>query len=164
MAEFTRQNSDIIKGSSLMVFMGGEAIAFATNHSFSKTLNTNEVATKDHGDFNAIIPGNITWEATTENLYSVDGWTAVNNAFNHKTEVQLVFGAANNYSGSVTSSQTGIVGVTGASNWSPSSETGACETGKAYITSLQVTAQAGENATFTATFTGNGDLTAYTGS
>lgn len=148
-----------------MVFMGGNPIAFATNHTFNKTLNTNEVATKDHGDFTAVIPGNITWEASTENLYSVDGWNAVNNAFNNKTEVQLVFGPASNYTSSVTSSQTGIVGVTGASNWTPDGASGTtCETGKAYITALQVTATAGENATFTATFTGNGDLTPYSAS
>lgn len=155
---FIRQNSEITKGSSLMVFLNGEAIAFATSHTFNKTLNTNEVATKDHGDFTAIIPGNITWEATTENLYSVAGWTAVNTAFNNHTPVQLAFGPADGYTTSVTSSVNGIVDVDNAENWEPADS--GVEYGTAYITQLNVTATAGENATFTATFTGNGQLSA----
>lgn len=155
-----RNNSEIIKGSSLMVFLNGAPIAFATSHSFSKTLNTNEVSTKDHGDYTANIPGNISWEATTENLYSVAGYDLVNTAFNTKAEVQVAFGAASNYTGAVTSTQQGIVGANGGSNnWSPGSTV---EYGNAFITSLQVTAAAGDNATFTATFTGNGDLTTGT--
>lgn len=157
----TRSNSEIIKGSSLMVFLNGDPIAFATSHSFNKNLNTNEVSTKDHGDYTAVIPGNITWEATTENLYSVAGWDAVNNAFKAKKEVNLAFGPASNYAGSVTTAQAGIVGNDNA-NWTPAAQgaTGvtAVEYGKAYITSLQVTAAAGDNATFTATFTGTGEL------
>ena len=152
-----RENSQIVKGSSLMVFMNGNAIAFATSHSFNKTLNTNEVSTKDHGDFAANIPGNITWEATTENLYSTcaDGWDAINTAFNNKQEVQLAFGPATGYDASVTTSEEGIVDVDSATNWTPGT---GCEYGKALITSLQVTAAAGDNATFTATFTGTGKL------
>ena len=157
----TRQNSEIIKGSSLMVFMNGNPIAFATSHSFNKTLNTNEVSTKDHGDYTANIPGNISWEATTENLYSVAGWNAVNDAFKQKHEVVVGFGPAGNYAGSVTSTQAGIVGNENG-DWTPATAgtTGvaAVEYGKALITSLQVTAAAGDNATFTATFTGSGEL------
>lgn len=152
-----RNNSEIIKGSSLMVFLNGNPIAFATSHSFSKTLNVNEVSTKDHGDFTANIPGNISWEATTENLYSTNalGWSAINTAFMSKQPVQLAFGPSN-YSGSVTSTQQGIVGANGGNTeWAPST---GCEYGEALITSLQVTAAAGDNATFTATFTGNGEL------
>ena len=53
-----------------MVFIGSTPIAFATSHSLSITMNTTEISTKDHGDFPSVIGQNITWELTTENLYS----------------------------------------------------------------------------------------------
>ena len=43
-------NQDIVKGSALMVFLGGSAIGFATSHALSLTTNTTEVSTKDHGE------------------------------------------------------------------------------------------------------------------
>lgn len=154
MAAYDLTNADIIKGGHLMVFMDNEPIAFATSHSLDKTLNTQEVSTKDHGDFTAILPQNITWEVSTENLYSLNGYHKLNDAFNQRKLVTLYFGET-------TYSQTGvqdsILGQTPpADNWA---ETGFGEQGQAYITSLSVSAPAGENATFTATFTGTGSLT-----
>lgn len=156
MAEYTLSNADIIKGGHLMVFLNNEPIAFATSHSLSKTLNTQEISTKDHGDFSAVLPQNITWEITTENLYSLQGYQALNTAFNNMQEVTVYFGETN-YAQGKDKVQNSIVGTNPAStNWT---KTGFGESGKAYITSLQVTAGAGENATFSATFTGNGSLT-----
>ena len=149
-----RNNSDIIKGGHLMVFLNGSPIAFATSHSLSKTLNTQQISTKDHGDTAAVLPQNISWEITTENLYSLAGYQALNTAFNTMQEVTIYFGET---SYSQNTAQTSIVGVNGATEWTTG---GFGETGKAYITSLQVTAAAGDNATFSATFTGNGSLTA----
>ena len=148
-----RNNSDIIKGGHLMVFINNNPVAFATSHSLSKTLNTQQISTKDHGDTAATLPQNITWEITTENLYSLAGYQTLNTAFNSMQEVTLYFGEA---SYSQVSPQTSIVGEDGATEWQ---KEGFGETGKAYITSLQVTAAAGDNATFSATFTGNGSLT-----
>lgn len=156
MAEYTLTNADIIKGGHLMVFVGNNPIAFATSHSFNKTLNTQEISTKDHGDFSAVLPQNITWEITTENLYSLSGYQTLNNAFKNMTEVTVAFGESSynqtGTQGSIVASQ----GVQGGTNWTLGSF---YESGKAYITSLSVTAGAGENATFSATFTGNGELT-----
>lgn len=157
MADYTLTNADIIKGGHLMVFVNNTPIAFATSHSFSKTLNTQEISTKDHGDYAAVLPQNISWEITTENLYSLTDYQTLNNTFNQKQEVTVAFGEST-YSQS--STQEGIVGVQGATNWALGSF---YESGKAYITSLQVTAGAGENATFSATFTGNGSITATGG-
>ena len=36
-------NQDIVKGSALMVFLGGSAIGFATSHALNLTTNTTEV-------------------------------------------------------------------------------------------------------------------------
>lgn len=153
MAEYSLSNADIIKGGRLMIFLDDAPIAFSTSSTLSKNMNTQQVSTKDHGDFEAVIPQNITWEITTENLYSLQGYTALNTAFNAMKEVTVYFGESN-YSQSTT--QGSIVGNEPPSqNWT---KEGFGETGKAYITSLQVTAGSGENATFSATFSGNGSL------
>lgn len=156
-----RNNSDIIKGGHLMVFVQDassnyQPIGFATSHTLSKTLNTQQISTKDHGDSAAVLPQNLSWEITTENLYSLNGYKALNNAFKEMKEVTVYFGESTYKQDQA---ETGIVGVDGATDWAP---TGFGESGKAYITSLQVTAAAGDNATFSATFTGNGTLDAST--
>ena len=147
------ENTDIIKGSKLMVFLGGSPIAFATSHSLSITVNTTEVSTKDHGDFPSVIGNNITWEITTENLYSDTGESALWNAMKTMQPVTVSFAPASNYSN--TTAQQGIVGVQGAQGWTAGT---AIASGKALITSLSVNAPAGDNATLSATFTGVGEL------
>lgn len=148
-----RQNSDILKGSKLMVFIGSTPIAFATSHSLSITMNTTEISTKDHGDFPSVIGQNITWEVTTENLYSDGGETALWNAMKTMQPVQIQFAPASNYDNA--SAEPGIVGVDGASDWTPGT---AIASGKALVTSLSVNAPSGDNATLSATFTGVGAL------
>lgn len=156
-----RNNSDVIKGGHLMVFVADASgnlnpIGFATSHTLSKTLNTQQISTKDHGDSAAVLPQNISWEITTENLYSLNGYQALNNAFKEMKEVTVYFGESTY---AQNTAQASIVGVDGATDWAP---TGFGESGYAYITSLDVTAAAGDNATFSATFTGNGTLDSST--
>ena len=151
-----RQSKDIIKGGHLMILMDVSGtltpIAFATSHSFSKTLNTQEISCKDFGDVAAVIPQNYSWTMQTDNLYSINGYKMINDAFKNMTKVVVYFGETNYRQ---TSAQDSIVDVDGASDWS---KVGFGEQGYAYITSLDVTASAGENATFSATFTGTGTL------
>ena len=164
MADYTLKNSNIIKGSHLMVFLDGNPIAFATSHSLSKTLNTQDISTKDHGDYNAILPQTISWEITTENLYSLSGYAALNTAFNTRQAVTVAFGestyAQDGTQASIVLPESAEQGAK-TTNWALS---GDYEEGQAYITSLQVTAGSGDNATFSATFTGTGDLTSKTAS
>lgn len=159
MANYNLSNSDIIKGGHLMVLVDDNPIAFATSHSLSKTLNTQEVATKDHGDFAAVLPQNITWEVTTENLYSLTSYQDLNDAFNSRSLVDLYFGETTYSQTNVQNSLVVQEGSATGVNWLAS---GFGEVGKAYITSLSVTAAAGENATFSATFTGSGSLSVQT--
>jgi len=148
-----RQNSDILKGSKLMVFIGDTPIAFATSHSLSITMNTTEISTKDHGDFPSVIGQNITWELTTENLYSDGGETALWNAMKTMQPVTVKFAPATEYNNA--SAEPGIVGVDSATDWTPGT---AIASGKALVTSLSVNAPSGDNATLSATFTGVGAL------
>lgn len=159
---YIRQNSDIIKGGKIMVFMNNEPIAFATNHTLSLTRNTQEISSKDHGDATAVLPTTQSWEVTTENLMSAAGYEQVLGAYLDATPVTIYFGASN-YSN--TTSEQGIVEVDNATNWTkeafPESATSATSLnlqGTAYITSLNVNAPNGENATYTATFTGTGQI------
>lgn len=148
-----RSNTDIIKGSKLMVFLNDAPIAFATSHSLSITVNTTEVSTKDHGDFPSVIGNNITWEITTENLYSDNAESALWGAMKTMQPVTVKFAPASNYNNAT--SQKGIVGVESASEWTAGT---AIASGKALITSLSVNAPSGDNATLSATFTGVGEL------
>lgn len=152
------QNSDIIKGSKLMVFVGAQTpVAFATNNSLNMTTNTTQVSTKDHGDYPATIAQNITWEVTSENLYSYDGEKTFIKLQMDKTPVTLKFVDASNYSNT---DEKGIVGHQGTAhndNWTAGVQG---VQGQALVTSFSVNAPAGDNATMSVTFTGTGDLTA----
>ena len=159
---YVRQNTDIIKGGKIMVFLDNEPIAFATNHTLSLTRNTQEISTKDHGDATAILPTTQSWEVTSENLMSAAGYEQVLAAYLNATPVTIYFGASN-YSN--TTSEKGIVNVENATEWTkeawPSSATSSNSLnlqGTAYITSLSVNAPNGENATYSVTFTGAGQI------
>lgn len=149
-----RSNSDILKGSKLMVFLGGEPIGFATSHALNMTTNTTEISTKDHGDFPSVIAQNISWEVTAENLYSRAGKNTYMTAMMNKEPVTLSFHEATNYDG------TQLPLNDPGSEWTPDSSAGRIATGQALITSFSINAPSGDNATMSVTFTGVGELTA----
>lgn len=148
----TLHNSDIVKGSVLMLFVGTtpEPIAFATSHSLSLTVNTTEVSTKDHGAYPAVLANSITWQCSTENLYSDAAVANLMSIAKAKQPVTIKFAKAGNWS------DNGIVENEHA-NWTPDATNTIAE-GKAIITSLNINAPAGDNATLTAEFTGVGEL------
>lgn len=136
-----------------MVFMGGTALAFATAHTLTINGNTIDTSSKDHGFWGSSQVGNLTWEVTTDNLYTVADYDRLYDAMIAKTPVEIVFAPASNYD------ENGLRVVGGrVQAWVP----GAGRKGDAVITSLVANANTGENATFTATFTGNGPLTKVT--
>lgn len=83
---------------------------------------------------------------TSENLYTDEGYAALQEAWAHKTEVTLIWGTPSDYN------TEGIVGT--AEAWT--APTAGYYTGKAIIKTLSVNAATGDNATFSATFTGVG--------
>lgn len=154
----------IIKGDELMIFVGGSAIAYATSHTLSLTANTVDISSKDHGFWGASDTGNLTWEATTENLYTEDGFDGLFNAYLAKSEVTIVFGYASNYNtnGLFLEGGTQAAGDDRDAAWVQDTTKG--YSGKAVITSLSVNANTGENATFSCTFTGKGAIINLAGS
>ena len=141
-----------IKGDALMLFMGGDALAYAKNHTLTITGNTIDISSKDHGYWGASEVGNITWEVQTENLYTEDNYDKLFDAMIAKTPIDIVFAQAQNYD------ENGLKVVGGdVDSWTASTTFG--RKGRAVITSLTVNANNGENATYSATFTGSGPLT-----
>lgn len=167
-------NSDIVKGSALQVWVGASqspqgaqgatnCIAFATNHTLNITTNTNEIATKDHGDYPAVLPTTITWEVTCENLYATSSMETLMDYVKNRKKVDIKFAQCGNYSTGSSSTysydnvEEGIIDT-------DKSQTGwtvgdVIAEGKAYVTSYSINAPAGENASISCTFTGCGQLT-----
>lgn len=143
--------STIVKGDELMLFKDGKSLAYATSHTLSITGNTIEISSKDSGYFGASEIGNITWEITSENLYTDSAFDSLFTAMVAKSPVTVTFGHADNYNANGLGDSS--------TNWIPDTSVGAkYYEGPAIITSLQANANTGENATYSITLTGNGAL------
>lgn len=140
------QMENIIKGDELMVFINGHSIAFATSHTFAVTGNTIEMNCKDTGFYTKQDIGNMTWEITSENLYTDAGYDTLFDAMINRILTTVIFGYADDYD------ENGLSEL--APYWQPDSESG-YYVGEAYISSLTANANTGENATFSVTFTGH---------
>lgn len=149
-----------INGSDLMLFLKGnedttpKSIAFATNHSLSISAETVETSSKDTGGkWVSKAPRKLSWTMSTENLYSLDGeGSTYDDLFTLMTgreEIEVVFSLEKDYATKADEVPTG--------GWTPVT-TGQYK-GKVVITSLELNAPNGDNATFTASFEGVGALT-----
>lgn len=148
--------ANIIQGGDLMLFLNKGSkkvsIAFATNHSISISAETTDTTHKDvKGGWTSSNVKTLSWEVSTENLYSNDGegvtFGDLYDLMVAKTEIEGVFGVN---AGSTQEVPTG--------GWvAPTS--GDYFSGKVIITSLEANAPAGDNATFTCSFKGVGALT-----
>lgn len=138
-----------IKGQELMLFVNGKSIAYATNHTLNLSAELADVSNKDEGsgDWKVQEVKQMSWEATTENLYSVDGYNSLFTLMTAKTPITAVFAPK---------TETDI-NVPSGGTWTASSG----YTGSVIINSIAVNAQVGDYATFTVNFTGVGALTAY---
>ena len=64
----------VINGGDLMLFIDGKSIAFATSHKLSINVETVETTSKDSGGkWVSKAARKISWNCSTENLYSNDG-------------------------------------------------------------------------------------------
>lgn len=144
--------SNIIKGDELMLFYNSEAFAYATSHSLSMSADTVSVASKDHGFWGANEVGKLNWEITTENLYTDDDYDTLFDLYTNAEPITVAFAKVSNYD------KDGLTYVGGSvAAWAP--DTSYYRSGLAVISSLQVNANTGENATLSATLTGAGPLT-----
>lgn len=140
--------ANIVKGDALMLFLDNASIAAATSHTLTVNGNTIDTANKDAGFWGSSEIGNITWEVTTENLYTTGAFDGLFDAMVSKTKVDIIFGIPSDFSAN------GLA----ANKESWTAPTAGYYSGSVYITSLTANANTGENATFSATFTGASPL------
>jgi predicted secreted protein len=66
--------ANIINGGDLMFFINGKSVAFATSHKLTINAETVETSSKDSGGkWVTKSVKKLSWNGTTENLYSNDG-------------------------------------------------------------------------------------------
>lgn len=144
----------VTNGSDLMLFVGGKSIAFATSHKLSINVETVETSSKDSGGkWTTKSAKKMSWNVTTENLYSNDGegleYSELHDLLIAREPIDVVFGLEKD-----TATKADEVPTDG---W-VAATTGVYK-GKVIITALEINAPNGDNATFTATFEGTGALT-----
>lgn len=155
---------EIVKGSDLMLFVKKpnntvHSLAFATSHSFNISSETSDISTKDHGFWSAKEITRITWQITTDNLYTVDTFNELYDRMIARQPIEVYFCLKTPTERQGTPATVNLPGDT-YDSWTPTTTTGEDGYyGKVYITSLDATAAAGDNATFSATFDGIGAIT-----
>lgn len=143
-----------VKGGRLMVMLGNPAksVSYATNHTLNINADLTDVSNKDENNsvsgatWQSQEANILSWEASTENLYSMDGrgknFADLYDYMIAGQSIDLVLALA--------SEQVADVPVSG---WTQDSNT-IYYKGKALVNSLQLNAPNGENASYTANFTG----------
>ena len=139
-----------IQGGDMMLFLATKSIAYATNHTLEITGETQDTSNKDEGagGWKSEEVNILSWSATSDNLYSVDGegdkFEDLFDLMVAKTPIACVFAKK---SGNATDVPTGgwTAGTTGYQ-------------GNAVITNLSLNAPNGEYATYTVQLQGVGAL------
>lgn len=159
----------LIKGDDLMLFNGttGKSYAYATAHTLTITADTADTSSKDHGVWTGNEVSKISWEITSENLYTSEGFDALFDDMINRKAIDVAFGLKQQGEADKTVADGDYV------NWTPeykADATGAptapaADTttskmymGQVYITSLTANANTGENATYSVTLTGTGSI------
>lgn len=139
-----------VQGGDIMLFVDGKSIAYATSHTLEIQGETKDTSNKDEGagGWSSNEVSILSWSATSDNLYSVDG---EGNEFDDlfdlmvaKTPIDAVFAKK---SQTATDVPTGgwTAGATGYK-------------GKVVINNLSLNAPNGEYATYSVQFQGVGAL------
>ena len=137
----------VFNGTSLVVLVNNEVIAYSTSCSLSIAIDAPDASTKESGGWADEIAGLRSWSLTTDGLATVDPTGAsfvVGDIFTsmyNRTKVTVKF-----------TTVTGSTPVVGDLIWS----------GEAFIESLDVTADMESPATYSVSFTGTGALTQAT--
>lgn len=147
--------NQIIKGRDLMLFnASGNSFAYATSHSLNINAETGDISSKDHGIWGGSEVTKFSWEISSENLYTEDGYNAIFDLMLAGVPIKVRFGLKSQNDNSQTVADGDLT------NWT-SKNTGYYE-GDVVITSLQANANNGENATYSVTLTGAGKITRHT--
>lgn len=148
-------NNEVIQGGDLMLFVGGKSIAFATDHTLNLTAETRETSSKDDGGkWRNESYGKKSWTVTSNNLYANSGkgvtFKELVKYWIEETPVQVAL---------CPKSET--TDVAPEEGWTPNADM-AQFVGVAIITTIDINAPNGDNASYSVTLNGKGKLN-YTG-
>ena len=146
--------TSVFNGTSLVVLIGTEVIAFSTSCSLSIAIDAPDASTKESLGWATEIGGQKSWSLTTDGLATVvPGATATYISTSEltalavaRTAVSVKFTTVDN------STVNGVTPVTGDSIWS----------GSAFIESVDITADMENPVTYSVSFKGTGALTQST--
>ena len=142
--------ANVILGTDLMLFKANKALAVATSCKLTINANAMETSSKDSGKWTSKKAGKLSWNASSDNLFTIADYTELVDAMISRTEVDLQFSTVSNSDANNDIPSDG---------WKANTDG---YSGKAIITSIDVNAPDGENATYTVSFEGTGALTAVT--
>ena len=148
-------------GSEWMLFVGSgssvASIACATSCNLNQSNEMKDTSHKDVvGDWSTSMPHKKSWQATTDNMFSIDpagqGYFYLKSKFDNSELVHLYF--AKKTSATLDNTK----------GWTPAINTigDTYMQGDAYINSMDMTAPVDDNATFSVNFTGFGPLSMTT--
>ena len=141
--------SNYIKGGEIILFKSGTQIAFAQSHTLSINGETQDVSNKDagNGTWSSSEVSKMSWEISAEHMVNATG-TNVTDLFDAMVAMTPI--------DVVLAKSTGVEGENGVTTWTAGTSFGF--KGKATITSIEISAQNGEYATFSITLAGTGAL------
>lgn len=146
-------NTQIVKGRDLMLFnREGHSYAYATNHTLTVTAETTDISSKDHGIWGASEVSRYTWEITSENLFTSEGFDEMFDQMMTGQKIKVRFGLKveqTDFTKNVADGDTTLPYWTGRDVYYE---------GDVIVTSLTANAANGDNATFSVTLTGTGSI------
>ena len=143
------ESTDLVRGEDMMLYVMvasvATPIAYATSNSLSYSLDTLDTSSKMSGDWKSAMPGQIGWTVSTDALISNTSghvsFAKLEELMTARIPIQVKFGT-----------------VTDASAEFALNASKPVRTGKAIITSLEMTSEKGGICTSSITLQGNGEL------
>ena len=142
--------TSVFNGTSLVVLIGTEVIAFSTSCSLSIAIDAPDASTKESLGWAQEIGGQKSWSLTTDGLATVvPGVTATYVSTSELTALAVARTPVSVKFTTIDNSAGGVTPVTGDTVWS----------GSAFIESVDITADMENPVTYSVSFKGTGALT-----
>lgn len=149
--------SNIILGTELMLFVkdsSGKTKALGASTACKLTLNANtlETSSKDSGKWTSNQPAKLSWSCSSDNLFTIANYAELMEKCINREKINVMFTTAHDFN-----NKDGV-----GDGWEISTSTDtnymAAWEGEAIITSIDMNAPDGDNATYSISMTGSGAL------
>ena len=142
-----------IMGEQIQLFLSGKTLACATSCSVDISSDDIDVSCKDSAGFNSTIPGRITWTASSDNLFVLTDFNTLVDAMLNKTVLTLCFSTVSNFDEATNPDADGHVVPSG--GWTSAND---MYHGQVTVSSISLSADNGNVATYSVQFNGHGAL------